>query len=128
MSSYVFTSESVSEGHPDKVCDQISDSIVDIFLSREPEARVAVETMEAAGSIGVVAANSGNAAVAMAAVSMGGGGSSAGASRSERAAKVQEARMKGYEGDSCPECMNFTLVRNGTCLKCDTCGSTTGCS
>ncbi|MDA8552900.1 methionine adenosyltransferase, partial [Alphaproteobacteria bacterium] len=45
MSSYVFTSESVSEGHPDKVCDQISDSIVDIFLSREPEARVAVETM-----------------------------------------------------------------------------------
>ena len=68
------------------------------------------------------------AAVAMAAVSMGGGGSSAGAGRSERAAKVQEARMKGYEGDSCPECMNFTLVRNGTCLKCDTCGSTTGCS
>jgi ribonucleoside-diphosphate reductase alpha chain len=47
---------------------------------------------------------------------------------SERAAKVHEARMKGYEGDSCPECMNFTLVRNGTCLKCDTCGSTTGCS
>ena len=45
MSSYVFTSESVSEGHPDKVCDQISDAIVDIFLSREPEARVAVETM-----------------------------------------------------------------------------------
>ena len=45
MSSYVFTSESVAEGHPDKVCDQISDSIVDIFLSREPEARVAVETM-----------------------------------------------------------------------------------
>ena len=38
------------------------------------------------------------------------------------------ARMKGYEGESCPECQNFTLVRNGTCLKCDTCGSTTGCS
>lgn len=38
------------------------------------------------------------------------------------------ARMKGYEGDSCPECGNFTLVRNGTCLKCDSCGSTTGCS
>ncbi|MGB1156238.1 MAG: methionine adenosyltransferase [Alphaproteobacteria bacterium] len=45
MSSYVFTSESVSEGHPDKVCDQISDSIVDLFLSRQPEARVAVETL-----------------------------------------------------------------------------------
>ncbi|GJE57001.1 MULTISPECIES: vitamin B12-dependent ribonucleotide reductase [Methylobacterium] len=39
-----------------------------------------------------------------------------------------EAKMKGYVGESCPECANFTLVRNGTCLKCDTCGSTTGCS
>ncbi|MEO0546548.1 MAG: vitamin B12-dependent ribonucleotide reductase [Pseudomonadota bacterium] len=38
------------------------------------------------------------------------------------------ARMQGYEGESCPECQNFTLVRNGTCLKCDSCGSTTGCS
>ena len=42
---YVFTSESVSEGHPDKVSDLISDSIVDAFLAREPEARVAVETL-----------------------------------------------------------------------------------
>ena len=39
-----------------------------------------------------------------------------------------EAKAKGYEGEMCSECMNFTLVRNGTCLKCDTCGSTTGCS
>lgn len=39
-----------------------------------------------------------------------------------------EARMKGYVGEACPECANFTLVRNGTCLKCETCGSTTGCS
>ncbi|MCW5695420.1 MAG: vitamin B12-dependent ribonucleotide reductase [Bauldia sp.] len=38
------------------------------------------------------------------------------------------ARMRGYVGEACPECANFTLVRNGTCLKCDTCGSTTGCS
>ncbi|MDP6816414.1 MAG: methionine adenosyltransferase [Alphaproteobacteria bacterium] len=44
-SSYLFTSESVSEGHPDKVCDRISDAIVDTFLAREPEARVACETM-----------------------------------------------------------------------------------
>ncbi|SCY78331.1 vitamin B12-dependent ribonucleotide reductase [Microvirga guangxiensis] len=42
--------------------------------------------------------------------------------------KRAEAKMKGYVGESCPECANFTLVRNGTCLKCDTCGSTTGCS
>ena len=39
-----------------------------------------------------------------------------------------EAQMKGYTGDQCTECHNFTMVRNGTCLKCDTCGSTTGCS
>jgi ribonucleoside-diphosphate reductase alpha chain len=38
------------------------------------------------------------------------------------------ARMQGYEGDPCGECGNFTLVRNGTCLKCNTCGATTGCS
>jgi len=44
-SSYLFTSESVSEGHPDKVSDQISDAIVDLFLSKDPEARVACETM-----------------------------------------------------------------------------------
>ncbi len=46
----------------------------------------------------------------------------------ERAAKAREARMKGYEGDACGECGNFTLVRNGTCLKCNTCGATSGCS
>jgi ribonucleoside-diphosphate reductase alpha chain len=45
-----------------------------------------------------------------------------------RAEQIRHARMKGYEGDACPECGNFTLVRNGTCLKCDTCGGTTGCS
>ncbi|MCL4672350.1 MAG: methionine adenosyltransferase [Sphingomonadaceae bacterium] len=44
-SSFLFTSESVSEGHPDKVSDQISDSIVDLFLSKDPEARVACETL-----------------------------------------------------------------------------------
>ena len=38
------------------------------------------------------------------------------------------ARMKGYEGENCSECGNFTMVRNGTCLKCDTCGATSGCS
>ena len=42
--------------------------------------------------------------------------------------RVREARIRGYAGDACPECGNFTLLRNGTCLKCDTCGGTTGCS
>ncbi len=45
-----------------------------------------------------------------------------------RITQRQAVRMKGYEGDPCPECGNLTLVRNGTCLKCDTCGGTTGCS
>ena len=44
-SNYTFTSESVSEGHPDKVSDQISDAIVDLFLSKDPEARIACETL-----------------------------------------------------------------------------------
>jgi ribonucleoside-diphosphate reductase alpha chain len=44
------------------------------------------------------------------------------------AARIAQARIKGYEGDPCPACGSFTLVRNGTCLKCDTCGGTTGCS
>jgi len=42
--------------------------------------------------------------------------------------RIAEARMKGYEGDPCGDCGNFTLVRNGTCMKCDTCGATSGCS
>ncbi len=41
---------------------------------------------------------------------------------------IRAARMKGYEGDMCGECGQFTMVRNGTCLKCDSCGATSGCS
>ena len=41
---------------------------------------------------------------------------------------ILEARVKGYEGEACGECGNFTLLRNGTCMKCDTCGGTSGCS
>ena len=41
--NFLFTSESVSEGHPDKICDRISDSILDLYLGVDPEARVAVE-------------------------------------------------------------------------------------
>ncbi|HJQ59345.1 MAG TPA: vitamin B12-dependent ribonucleotide reductase, partial [Vineibacter sp.] len=46
----------------------------------------------------------------------------------DKLGRVREARLKGFEGDACTECGNFTLVRNGTCLKCTTCGSTSGCS
>ena len=53
---------------------------------------------------------------------------STGSTSDQSMSRVQAARMMGYEGDACPECGSFTLVRNGTCLKCDTCGATTGCS
>jgi ribonucleoside-diphosphate reductase alpha chain len=48
--------------------------------------------------------------------------------REVHAKRIAEARMKGFEGDNCGACGNFTLVRNGTCMKCNTCGSTSGCS
>jgi len=48
---YIFTSESVTEGHPDKICDRISDSILDSFLSNDPDARVAVETLTTTGVV-----------------------------------------------------------------------------
>ncbi|MDE5795533.1 MAG: methionine adenosyltransferase, partial [Muribaculaceae bacterium] len=49
--SYLFTSESVSEGHPDKVADQISDILLDEFLARDPKSRVALETMCTTGQV-----------------------------------------------------------------------------
>ncbi|MBL4916269.1 methionine adenosyltransferase [Szabonella alba] len=49
--NYVFTSESVSEGHPDKVCDRISDAILDAFIAEEPQARVACETFATTGRV-----------------------------------------------------------------------------
>jgi ribonucleoside-diphosphate reductase alpha chain len=46
----------------------------------------------------------------------------------ELAEQIRAARIKGYEGDPCGTCQQFTMVRNGTCLKCDNCGATSGCS
>jgi ribonucleoside-diphosphate reductase alpha chain len=53
---------------------------------------------------------------------------SAAATQPSKAERREEAKAKGYEGEMCGECGHFSLVRNGTCMKCDTCGSTTGCS
>ncbi|MBN2751352.1 MAG: vitamin B12-dependent ribonucleotide reductase [Rhodospirillaceae bacterium] len=78
-----------------------------------------VPTMQTSAAAVTSGAVTGGASVTVSASSSG---------TSTRMAQIQQARMKGYEGDSCPECGNFTLVRNGTCMKCDTCGSTTGCS
>ena len=51
MSTYLFTSESVSEGHPDKVADQISDAVLDAILAQDPKARVAAETLVTTGLV-----------------------------------------------------------------------------
>lgn len=53
VSDYIFTSESVSEGHPDKICDQISDKIVDAFLKEDPQSRVAIETAVTTDYVGI---------------------------------------------------------------------------
>jgi ribonucleoside-diphosphate reductase alpha chain len=57
-----------------------------------------------------------------------GGDAAAGGGQPEELGVMEMARIKGYEGDPCSVCGHLTLVRNGTCLKCLTCGSTTGCS
>ena len=51
MSKYLFTSESVTEGHPDKICDQISDAILDALLEQDPMSRVACETVTTTGVV-----------------------------------------------------------------------------
>jgi ribonucleoside-diphosphate reductase alpha chain len=52
----------------------------------------------------------------------------AAAAKALEASRRQKAIMQGYTGNMCSECQNFTMVRNGTCEKCDTCGATSGCS
>ena len=54
MGKYLFTSESVTEGHPDKICDQISDAILDAILEKDPTARVACETTVTTGLISIM--------------------------------------------------------------------------
>lgn len=61
--NYLFTSESVSEGHPDKVCDRISDTIVDAFLAAEPQARVAAETLATTNRVVIAGETRGPASV-----------------------------------------------------------------
>ena len=52
----------------------------------------------------------------------------AAAAKALAADRRSQALMQGYTGNECSECQNFTMVRNGTCEKCDTCGATSGCS
>jgi len=55
-------------------------------------------------------------------------GGSGGLAQAKALSAAEMASLKGYEGDPCGDCGQFTMVRNGTCLKCITCGTTTDCS
>ena len=96
-----------------------------VVYSNEPAAAVA-ETAQAATALAPAVAPA--ATTATAAQTATSSVSDALQKTQSLSEQVKQARMQGYEGESCPECQNFTLVRNGTCLKCNTCGSTTGCS
>ncbi|PWJ19209.1 vitamin B12-dependent ribonucleotide reductase [Jannaschia seohaensis] len=83
----------------------------DLVALRGGADRVAAQIADAGGAV-AVATPEGSAAIAV-------------APKMDARAK---AKMQGYEGEACGECGNYTLVRNGTCMKCNTCGSTSGCS
>ncbi len=89
---------------------------------------MAIDVDEAPARVAPVVAARANAAAthsAAATVALGAGVDTA---VQERRRKIEEARAKGYEGEGCSSCQSFTLVRNGTCMKCMTCGNTSGCS
>ncbi|GAB0115267.1 vitamin B12-dependent ribonucleotide reductase [Acidisoma sp. C75] len=97
------------------------------------QARARLADIQRGVSLGFVRGTMGSGGLAAgASPAAAGGGTSfvaeAVSAADDRASRMREAKVKGYEGDSCPECGNFTMVRNGTCLKCVTCGSTSGCS
>ena len=78
----------------------------------------------AAAAVDLIGAAVGNVAVAVKPETSMSSGTTAATGVSLR----DKAKMQGYEGDPCGECGNYTLVRNGTCMKCNTCGGTSGCS
>ena len=86
-----------------------------------------------AGSVAFTGTSDASAAIEtiVPAVAAGGGMAQATSQITSAAASMSardKAKMQGYEGEACGECGNYTLVRNGTCMKCNTCGGTSGCS
>ncbi|MEM6832268.1 MAG: vitamin B12-dependent ribonucleotide reductase [Pseudomonadota bacterium] len=92
------------------------------LLVMNPQTKTAEAVVEAQETVMRAAGGGGTAEVTVSTASV---ETSAGDSL---AMKRYQARIKGYEGDACSNCGQFTLVRNGTCLKCDSCGETSGCS
>jgi ribonucleoside-diphosphate reductase alpha chain len=99
-------------------------------VPEEAKHRQSREKLSAGFKPGLAKAAAGGGTAVHKADTAGGADSKAGAGNPQEseAVRIAQARIKGYEGDPCPACGSFTLVRNGTCMKCDTCGGTTGCS
>ncbi len=112
--------------------DHLHENTVHEALEDDDDETVAVDLSEIRSSVLEAASNPVGDLVAAIGAGLGEGRSATarapGSSRDTQARRAAEARMKGYEGDACGSCGNFTLVRNGTCMKCNTCGSTSGCS
>jgi len=117
------------------VIDYVFRDLAITYLGRDDLAQVhPEETRHDAMGSGAMEANVGapEAEVHSIAVAQAGGGGAlprqSTGIRRKQGRRVEEARLMGYEGDPCPECGSLTMVRNGTCLKCNSCGATTGCS
>ena len=90
MSKMLFTSESVTKGHPDKVCDQISDAVLDAYLRKDPNARVACETFATTGVINVMGEITANCSVDIPALA-----------REVVCSIGYDAAEKGFDGNTC---------------------------
>jgi len=100
------------------------------YLKRQDLGQVKPEELISTATAGEIVGVTDTAALPQAMESSGfrPAGTSGSAPADDERSRIAEARIKGYEGDPCPSCGSFTLVRNGTCMKCNTCGGTTGCS
>ncbi len=91
------------------------------MLAVDSTSHLTMPVAQEAHAAGVSAAAGGMQEIAFASTSTPSGGG-------KKMSRRDEAKLKGYEGDPCPDCGQLTLVRNGSCLKCNSCGATTGCS
>ena len=117
----------IPQAHGASDADRLSERLTDLAASPEPMTLASSHCAEANGLAGPGGPGDRSPPAAPA----GGNGVSLGrgaAPPCDKQRRRADARLQGYTGDSCAECGNFTLARNGTCLKCATCGATTGCS
>jgi ribonucleoside-diphosphate reductase alpha chain len=131
VDAFVFTRfepNGVVQGHENikittSVLDFIFRDLALFYLQRTDLVQVKPDDLIATGTNGARKAETGNDGSGAASEAKG-----LAAAADPEATKAELARIQGYEGDPCPVCGHLTLVRNGTCLKCLTCGTTTGCS